>query len=339
VILPALLVSFLMGTAQVPDSSSVQAAPDAAEEQLVPDSLDGERYGRLSRPGLTLRFAPRDTLVAEQVMAYLAGLPPLPGMPDTVPSGVVTVLAHSPEALDALTGGLVPEWRAGVAIPSRGLIIVPTGEGPRILDLEGRRTLRHEWAHVALHQRLGGMRAPRWFDEGYAQWASGGFDATEAWRLRVLIAMGRAPSLDSLALRWPRGRTAAESAYLLSASALTYLLAESGERGLDLFFDRWARGGSFEGALRATFGVTSGQFEEDWKKHVKDRYGWLFVLSHSAVFWMVLALVLLLMMRVRLTRDREQMARLRAGEPPDRPAFWTETDKPEGPESPPHGVD
>jgi len=276
--------------------------------------------------------------VAERVMEYLVALSPLPGLSDTLPAAVTTVLAHSPEALDALTGGVVPEWRAGVAIPARGLIIVPTGEGTRILDPEGRRTLRHEWAHVAMHQRLGGLRAPRWFDEGYAQWASGGWDATQAWKLRVLIAMGRSPSLDSLSLRWPRERADAEVAYLLSASALSYLLAESGERGLALFLERWTRDRSFENALRTTFGVTSGQFEEDWKRHVKDRYGWLFVLSHSALFWMLLALLLLLMMRTRQSRGREHMARLRAAELPDDPAFWNQPDPADGPESPPGGV-
>ena len=328
-ILPALITSLLLGSAQVPDT---------ALAQLVPDSLDGERYGRLADADLTLRFASRDSLVAERVMEYLVALSPLPGLSDTLPASVTTVLAHSPEALDALTGGVVPEWRAGVAIPAQGLIVVPTGEGTRILDPEGRRTLRHEWAHVALHQRLGGLRAPRWFDEGYAQWASGGWDATQAWKLRVLIAMGRSPSLDSLSLRWPRQRADAEVAYLLSASALSFLLAESGERGLALFLERWTRDRSFEHALRNTFGVTSGQFEEDWRRHVKDRYGWVFVLSHSALFWMLLALLLLLMMRTRQSRGREHMARLRAGEIPDEPAFWAERGPPDGPEGPPEGI-
>lgn len=328
-ILPALLTSLLLGAVQLADSTP---------PPLVPDSLDGERYGAITAQGLTVRFAPRDTLVAERVLEYLVGLGPLPGLPDTLPVTVTTVLAHSPAALDALTGGVVPEWRAGVAIPALGLIVVPTGEGTRILDPEGRRTLRHEWAHVALHQRLGGLRAPRWFDEGYAQWASGGWDTSEAWRLRVLIALGRAPRLDSLALRWPRNRAAAETAYLLSASALTFLLADSGERGLALFLERWTRDRSFEGALRATFGVTSGQFEEDWKRHVKARYGWLFVLSRSAVFWMMLALVLLVMVRVRQKHNRERMARLRAGDLPDLPSFWTEHDDSGGPDHPSGGV-
>ncbi len=291
----------------------------------LPDTawtLDGVAYRELRGRGVRLRFAPDDSLVAVRVLELLGEQPPLPGLDSGVPGGVTAVLAHSGAALDQLTGGRVPEWRAGVALPELALLVVPLHEGPRILDVEGRRTLRHEWAHLGLHQALAGARIPRWFDEGYAQWASGGWDATEAWRLRVLLALGRTPPLDSLSLSWPRDRASADAAYLLAASAFAYLLGESGERGLALFVGRWRERRSFDEALRATFGVTPSQFEEDWRRHVKARYGWLFVVSRSAVFWMLLALVLLFMVHSRQRRNRERMARLRAGEVPDDPAFW-----------------
>ena len=56
---PALLTSMLLGA---------PPAPQAGPQALVPDSVDGERYGRLAAPDLTLRFAPRDSLVAEEVL-------------------------------------------------------------------------------------------------------------------------------------------------------------------------------------------------------------------------------------------------------------------------------
>ena len=72
---------------------------------------------------------------------------------------------------------------------------------------------------------------------------------------------------------------------------------------------------------------------------MKSRYGWLFVLSHSAVFWGLMALVVLFIVSIRRGRGREHMARLRAGEPPDRPAYWMGVEDEDGPEDPPHGVD
>lgn len=292
----------------------------------IPRVLDGQEYREARGYRVRVLFAAEDSVVALRVLDFLELQRPLPGLSDTLPAQVTAVLAHTNRAFDSLTGGLVPEWRAGVAIPSRNLLVVPSGEGRPLLDPEGRRVLRHEWAHLALHQHLGALRVPRWFDEGYAQYASGGWDATEAWRLRVLLAMRRAPAMDSLTLSWPRDRAAAGVAYLLAASALDYLLQNSGERGLEIFLDRWLQEESFETALRGTFGVTSGQLEADWRRWVKSRYGWLFVMSHSAVFWGLLALVLLLMARTRQVRNRERMARLRAAEAPDLPAFWEGND-------------
>lgn len=312
--------------------------PGLVVGQAVPDSLAGEPYSSLAGTRATIYFARRDSLVAERVLELIDTEPPLPGLPDSLPNDVIAVLAHGPEAFDELTGGQVPEWRAGVAIPSERMLVIPVGEGPRILDAEGRRTLRHEWAHLGLHAYLGELRVPRWFDEGYAQWTSGGFDASEAWRLRVLLALGRAPDMDSLSLRWPAAREQARSAYLLAASAVDYLLEPSGERGLSIFLERWRRERSFDRALIRTFGVTPGQFEEDWKEHVRDRYGWLLVLSHSGVFWGMLALLLLLLARARRARNRERLARLRAAELPDSPAYWADAAPDDGSGPPPAGI-
>jgi hypothetical protein len=203
-----------LGSVALLSAIALSAIIPTAGVGQVPDSLAGERYASLTGTRARIAFAPEDSLVALRVLALLDGQAGLPGLPDTVPNGVTAVLAHSPEAFDELTGGVVPEWRAGVAIPSANMLVIPTGEGPRVLDGEGRRTLRHEWAHLGLHGYLDDLRAPRWFDEGYAQWASGGFDTSEAWRLRVLIAAGRAPSMDSLSLGWP---TRTESSMLCFA--------------------------------------------------------------------------------------------------------------------------
>jgi hypothetical protein len=290
----------------------------------TPERLAGEPYQSLVGTRARIRFSRGDSLLAVRLLDVVDRQPPLPGLPPDVPSGVTVFLTHGPEAFDELTGGVVPEWRAGVALPSANLMVIPAGEGPSIVDGDGARTLRHEWAHLGLHGYLGDLRIPRWFDEGYAQWASGGFDASEAWRLRVLLALDRAPAMDSLSLRWPAQLEQARTAYLLSASAVAYLLESSGERGLAIFLERWREVGSFDDAMIRTYGVTPGQFEEDWKQHVRDRYGWLLVLSHSSLFWAAMTLVLLALVAVRRRRNREKLARLRANEPPDDPAYWVD---------------
>jgi hypothetical protein len=271
-------------------------------------------------------FDKTDSLRAGNILRFLEGLPPLVGLPTDLPRDVEVFIAPDSIAFDSLAGGRVPDWGAAVAVPGRNRMVMPREAGRRTRGWTEARVLQHEWAHLGLHQYLSGLRVPRWFDEGYAEWASGGWSPAEGWRLRVAFAFGRAPPLDSLVLDWPRDRASAELAYLLSATAVEYLLRASGERGLRLFLDAWREGESFSVAFRSVYGVTPDQFEEDWKKYVRRRYGWLFVFSHSTVFWLTLTLALLVLVRIRRGRDREALARLRAMEPPDEPAYWEEGD-------------
>lgn len=275
---------------------------------------------------MSLGFTAADSLRARNVLRFLEGLPPLAGLPSSLPRGVIAYITPDSAAFDSLAGGTVPEWGAAVAVPELNRMVIPREARRRTRGWAEARVLQHEWAHLGLHQYLQGLWVPRWFDEGYAQWGSGGWNPTQGWRLRVVFALGKAPALDSLVLDWPRDRASAEVAYLLSATAVEYLVGESGERGLRLFLEAWKEEGSFPEAMRRVYGVTPDQFEEDWKRYVRRRYGWLFVLSHSAVFWLTLTLALLLMVRIRRGRDREAMARLRATEPPDEPAYWENMD-------------
>ncbi len=298
----------------------------AAAQTALPRQAESQEpsFRWLEGPGVSVGFRQKDSLRAGNVLRFFEGLPPLPGLPDTLPDGVMVFIAPNQAVFDSLTGASIPEWGAGVAVPALDRIVMPGFESRRTRGWSEARVLKHEWAHLGLHQFLDGLQVPRWFDEGYAQWASGGWNATEGWRLRVALALGKAPPLDSLALDWPRDRESADLAYLLSATAVEYMVQESGDRGLRLLLERWKAGGTLRAAMIATYGLTPGQFEEDWRKHVRKRYGWLFVLSHSAVFWFTLTLALLVLARIRRRRDREALARLRATEPPDEPAYWEE---------------
>ena len=296
---------------------------------LLPDDVPEMRDARvlvpedpLLRDRLRIVHWPGGEGRARRALAILERNPGLPGLPADVPRRAVVFMAPDRDRFDALTGGRVPHWGAGVATPSLDRIVIPLFYQPWTGLGTEDRTLLHEWAHLGLHDYLKGLRIPRWFDEGYAQWSSGGWDRASAWRLRLSLAGGGAPSLDSLSLTWPREPGEAQLAYLLVATAVAYLVEESGERGLELFLTRWREMGNFEEAFRRTFGITTGTFERQWLEHVKRRFGWVLVLSQSFVFWVLLGGVLLVLFRVRKKRDRERMARLRATEPPDSPEWW-----------------
>jgi hypothetical protein len=322
----------LLTGARVP----AQALPDSL---VQPRDIPGIQESQVLTPTgaeladrLRVVFWPGHEARARRVLETLEARPGLPGLPDQgLPSRAVVFLAPDRLRWEALTGGEPPHWGAGIAVPALRRIILPVFQTPWDGFRSEARTLRHEWAHLGLHEYLEGLRIPRWFDEGYAQWAAGEWSAQEAWRLRVALAGGRAPPLDSLTLAWPAGRTDAEIAYLLGATAVEYLVQGSGSRGLEVFLERWREGGDFEDAFRRTFGITTGTFERQWLAHVKRRYGWLLMLAQSSFVWLFLGLALFLLFRVRRRRDRERMAALRAGEPPELPAYW------EPPRTPPIG--
>lgn len=336
-ILACLLAPGMFGAAAL--GLALSQAPTQAQELerfTLPEHLAPS--GTLRTERAAIHFWPGDSLRAERARRTLEANPLLPGLPPDVPSDIDFFLAPSEEIFAHLTGGAVPEWGAGVAVPSLGRIVIPAYASSRTRGGGEEWIIRHEWAHVGLHQYLDGLRIPRWFDEGYAEWSSGGWDASEAWRLRLAIATGRAPPLDSLALAWPRDRASAELSYLLSATALEFLTLESGARGLAIFLERWREMEDFDAALRTTYGMTMGGFERSWIEHVKSRYGWLLFLSNSLVFWALLALLLFVLFAIRRRRDRARMEALRAHEPPDRPAYWMESEADEsGPSS--HGLE
>ncbi|MYK67721.1 MAG: hypothetical protein F4022_14825, partial [Gemmatimonadetes bacterium] len=290
-------------------SMSAQTPPDPAGWR----SLQGTT--------ITARYQGTDSLRAARALALLESTTRLPGLSQPGPRLTLTV-APTRAVMDSLVGGRVPEWAGAVAISERMEMIIPGGRFWPGTLLEEVRLLRHEWAHLLLAHEMGSLRIPRWFNEGYAEWAAGGWSGGGAWKLRVALAFGDAPPLDSIALRWPRDRVPAEVAYLLSASVIQYLVESSGTRGLETFLAEWKRQRSFEAALRGVYGATQAQLETDWRKWVKRRYGWLTVLADSAVFWAILSVALVAMFVVRRRYRREQMARLRADEPPDAPEFW-----------------
>lgn len=238
------------------------------------------------------------------------------------------VLAANDREFVQASGGLAPEWGAGVAIPARDRIVLRAYGGTRGAYAQLPEVLRHELTHVALDRYIGG-RIPRWFDEGFAMWAAGDFETEAQWQLRVAFALQRAPPLDSLELAWPSATEDAHLAYLLAGSVVQYLVAQSGEHALTLFLERWRTSRNFEHALGEVYGLSIDQLETHWRRDVGKRYGWLAVLTQSALAGTLISIGIIALYMVRRRRDRLKMQQLAADELPDQPAFWAEAIDPE----------
>ncbi len=266
-------------------------------------------------------FWPGGEARARETLKVAAAPVRLPGFGPSSLLGQTTVyLAPSRAVFDSLTGGRAPEWAGGVAIPSRRVLVLPAWPGAEAGPEGPAVVLRHELAHLLLSERLPG-RIPRWFDEGFAELTSGSWDAANAWQLRVAFLTGAAPRLDSLSLSWPRDGERARFAYLLSATAVDHMVRRTGEDGFALLLRNWREEGSLDAAIRTTWGMTPGGLEEEWREAVRERYGWLAVLSMAGAFWMLVLLVLFAAYFPRRKRNRERLAAMTAEErmlPPPR---------------------
>jgi hypothetical protein len=266
-------------------------------------------------------YAPRQAALAREVLAAATRPMALPGFGrGAVPESTTIVLAPTPADFRAATGGGAPEWAGGVAIPGLRAIVLPAYPIPNVRPVDAAATLRHEVAHLALHERVPGP-IPRWFNEGYAEVAAGSWDVESGWTLRLAFLLGKAPPLDSLEMEWPRSAGRARLAYLLSATMVDHLRRRGGERGFALLMDNWRREGSLDRSVRVTFGMTMGQLEGEWRKDVRRRYGWLSIAGNVGLIWvaaLVLGFAAIIPRRIRNRRRVEAMERENLMLPPPR---------------------
>ena len=230
------------------------------------------------------------------------GIGPLPARP------IRLILAGSRERFDSLTRGRLPAWSEGAAFPEVGTVVLLATDPPDRLAT----ALRHELAHVALRWRVG-HALPLWFEEGYATVAAGEWDRLDELRLNWQVARGARPDLDEVTRTLRSDRADAASAYALATTAVLLLERWGGPRGLGPLIDHLAQDSSFDAALRETYHVTEGDFENRWQTDVAARYGWLGWAGAVGLFWAGLGVALIWLVQVRRRRDRARRALLDVG--------------------------
>lgn len=174
------------------------------------------------------------------------------------------------------------------------------------------RVLRHELAHLALHEYLGD-KAPRWFDEGYASWSAGEWGRESVIAANVGLAFGASRGLASLDTSFDRGAASSDAAYALSFRAVAELAELDRGRGLERLFAYW-RESDLDQALRRAFGMTYGTFESHWQRRTRRRYGALALATDVTVGALMLLLVITPLYLLRRRRDRRRLEAMRASE-------------------------
>jgi hypothetical protein len=228
-----------------------------------------------------------------------------PGLGVRPLDSVRLVVVRDGRVLDSLTGGRAPEWGAAIAIPENRTIAL-RADGPELT-----RVLRHELAHLALHQAVR-VPVPLWFDEGYASWAAGEWERLGVLELNLAVARGAVPDLVGLDNALRAGEMTAQAAYALATSAVLELARRNPTGTLAPLLERLGRGEPFDRAVLATTGLTLDQFDEVWHQGLRRRYGlvtWLL----AGGGWLLVAAIVLGLVHFRRRADRDRRAALDIG--------------------------
>jgi hypothetical protein len=173
--------------------------------------------------------------------------------------------------------------------------------------------LRHELAHLALHEAMGEI-PPRWFDEGYASFAAGEWGRDAFLTTNLALALRGAPSLRELDEWFYGGSTQAQAAYALSFRAVSELASMDPARGLDVFFHEWRGSLNMDRAMRMAYGITFEGFDKRWQSSTRWRYGILAIFADLTLAGLFIGAVIVPLFFIRRRRYRERLAAMRAAD-------------------------
>lgn len=141
---------------------------------------------------------------------------------------------------------------------------------------EFRHTLRHEMVHVFQlssmleayykNARSGQLRTPLWWSEGLAELWSGGQEPRDEMIMRDLTLSGRLPTLGQL------DYVSGGIVYPIGGRIHRWLADTYGDWRVALFYQEQWRYENFDDALRAIYGRSLDQLNEEWQLAMRREY-------------------------------------------------------------------
>jgi len=273
---------------------------------------------RLSAGRFSIVFDARDARLARTLLTSAVTHDSFPGLPR--PRDAV-LIAVAPDAVrfSRWVGPNAPEWGAAIAIPDQRRIVMQGGRAGSDAG-EPTAVLRHELAHLALHETMGPL-PPRWFDEGYASVAAGEWNRETAFETSIGMVWHSLPSRDALEAGFYAGASRAEWSYAVAYRVVSELASLDTTNGLGNFFRDWKSTGSLEAGLRSAFGMTGVQFDRHWQQRTRQRYGALAVVTNLSLVGGVFGLLLGPLFWMRKRRDRRKLEAMRVADAAQEQAF------------------
>jgi hypothetical protein len=164
------------------------------------------------------------------------------------------------------------------AIPGKHLIVIDYSKmniSPFTLEV----TLKHEMCHVLLGSNIPDERLPRWLNEGFCQWVTGG--------IAELMIDDRQPSLSKASLshrlipltllsrRFPGDKNQLILAYEESKSVVDYMVTKYSRSGVVSILDHLREGDTIDEATREGLLLTLDELEKGWTQYLQGKVTWI----------------------------------------------------------------
>jgi len=180
-----------------------------------------------------------------------------------------------------------PKYAAGVAYPALKLVLVSLVDPKSFEGTDLVEVLKHELAHVALEDAVGGHHVPRWFNEGLAIHLSGELAVARLQTLSQASLSGTLLPLADIDRRFPDSPHEVNIAYAESADFVRFLLRDQDSERFRGLVDRVSRGDSFDRALTDSYGAPLRNLEFQWRDDLSHRFSvWPALVGGTAV-WMI----------------------------------------------------
>jgi hypothetical protein len=221
-------------------------------------------------------------------------------------SEVRVEIARTPGEMEtfAPSGAPYPQYAAGVAYSELGLVLLTLTPVHPTQEQDLGEVFRHELSHIALNDALNGRPVPRWFNEGFAIFASGESSFKRMHTLMMSTIGGSLLPLHDLERSFPDDETQALVAYAEAQDVVRFLIRREDAHRFRTLITELRDGKSFEQAAKDAYDEELSSLEFEWREDASRRYTiWIFLLSGSLV-WVVALGVFVWAWRRRKRRDK-----------------------------------
>ena len=158
-------------------------------------------------------------------------------------------------------------------------------------------TLKHEMCHLLLGRNIPSDRLPRWLNEGFCQWVTGGvgelmIDDKQPNLNKASLSQRLIP-LVLLSRRFPFDRDQLVLAYEESKNVVEYMVAEYGQRGVVSILNSLKDGNDIDEATKKSLSISLDELERSWILYLQERVTWIGYLAANIYTILLFAAALL----------------------------------------------